>query len=69
MEQYERFDDLFLSICNLKENMLKLNRESLTKFKCDFYCQKFPIWKLDLIWQYFWDDMELNEIGIILYRR
>lgn len=53
-------------ICVEKKNIqLKRNKE-LEQYKKWFYSQPFKTWKLDIIWEYIWDDRTLEEITKIL---
>lgn len=53
---------LVSTVCQNKENMVKLNNETLKKYKAEFYSQSIPKWKLDLLWEYIWGDISLEEV-------
>jgi hypothetical protein len=57
---------LVSAVCKEKENVIKLNNETLKKYKNNFYSQNYKAWKLDLFWEYIWDDISLEEIKKIL---
>lgn len=57
---------LVSAVCKEKENVIKLNNETLKKCKNSFYSQNYKAWKLDLFWEYIWDDISLEEIKKIL---
>lgn len=59
-------NELFLLICKTKENMLNLTNEKLKKFKINFYANSQKTWQLDLLWEYLWDDISLEEAKKIL---
>lgn len=54
--------ELVSVICQKKENVLKLNSKSLKKYKSEFYSQPFKIWQLDLLWEFVWNDISLNDL-------
>ena len=43
---------LVSAVCKEKENVIKLNNETLKKYKNNFYSQNYKAWKLDLFWEY-----------------
>lgn len=49
-------------ICKNKQNVIKLNGEILKKYKTEFYSQKLPVWKIDLLWEFIWEDISLEEV-------
>lgn len=49
-------------VCQNKENVIKLNSETLKEYKTEFYSQYFPTWKLDLLWEYIWGDISFEEV-------
>lgn len=55
---YDRFDDLFSHILQMKKFVVNLKGNELQNFKLVFYNQKFPTWRLDLMWEFFWGDVE-----------
>lgn len=57
---------LLVLICKTKENMLNLTNEELKKFKINFYGNSQKAWQLDLLWEYLWDDISLEEAKKIL---
>lgn len=59
------FKCLFLKICDIKKNVLKLKSEDLKKYKSSFYSQNFPKWRLDLMWEFIWDDVDFETIKYI----
>lgn len=58
--------ELFKSVCETKQYVLKLDYGALKEFKKIFYQKEIVKWQLDLIWEFFWDDREYEEIKIIL---
>lgn len=52
------FDVLFTHICEIKGFVLKLNSEELKHYKNVFYKQKFALWRLDLLWEFIWNDID-----------
>lgn len=54
--------ELAYVICQKKENVVKLSRKELKEFKTNFYSQPFIHWQLDLLWEYIWNDVTLEEI-------
>lgn len=55
---YRDFKELFLHICDIKKFVVKLSIEDLKNYKLVFYNQDFPQWRLDLLWEYIWNDKE-----------
>lgn len=53
---------LVSAVCKNRQNVIKLSSENLKKYKNDFYSQPFKIWQLDLLWEYIWGDISLEEI-------
>ena len=49
-------------VCQNKENVIKLNSETLKEYKIEFYSQYFPTWKLDLLREYIWGDISFEEV-------
>lgn len=58
--------ELFKNVCKIKHYVLKLDCKTLREFKKKFYEKDIAKWQLDLIWEYFWDDREYEEVKIIL---
>lgn len=58
--------ELALDICQNKINVLKLSNKDLRKYKTSFYSQNFKVWQLDLLWEYIFGDITLEEIKNIL---
>lgn len=56
---------LFITICNLKQFIVKLQSEELANFKHLFYNLNFPEWQLNLIWELIWDDRSLIEVVLV----
>lgn len=54
--------ELAYIICQKKENMVKLSRKELKEYKTTFYSQKYRVWQLDLLWEYIWGDISLEEV-------
>lgn len=54
--------ELALDICQNRINVLKLSRKELKEYKTTFYSQKYGVWQLDLLWEYIWGDISLEEI-------
>lgn len=52
------FSMFFEYICDNKEFVLKLNSQNLEKYKAIFYGQNFPEWRLDMLWEYIWGDID-----------
>lgn len=59
---YDRFDDLFLQILQIKEFVVKLKGKELKNFKLIFYNQNFALWRLDLMWEFIWGDVEYERM-------
>lgn len=49
-------------ICIERNFVIKLSNENLKKYKTNFYSLKFKKWQLDLLWEYIWGDISLEEI-------
>ena len=58
--------ELALDICQNRKNVLKLSSKDLRKYKISFYSQNFKVWQLDLLWEYIFGDITLEEIKNIL---
>lgn len=58
--------ELALDICQNRINVLKLSSKDLRKYKTSFYSQNFKVWQLDLLWEYIFGDITLEEIKNIL---
>lgn len=58
--------ELALDICQNRINVLKLSSKDLRKYKNNFYSQNFKVWQLDLLWEYIFGDITLEEIKNIL---
>lgn len=56
------FSVLFDNVCEIKKNVVKLKCYDLYLFKKNFYSLKIQQWKLNLIWEFFWDDITYDEI-------
>lgn len=65
---YTNFSHLFSLICEIKQNVLKLNGKELRNYKKVFYNQKFPVWQLNLLWEYIFDDISYEELRTIFER-
>ena len=63
--QYNNFKDLFSQICEIKKYVVKLNTNELRKYKILFYKLKFPLWRLNLMWEYIWGDIEYDRLKYI----
>ncbi len=59
---YDDFNTLFYSICEIKQNMVKLKLNELRAFKTEFFQLDFPEWRLQLLWEFLWDDKSYEEI-------
>ena len=58
--------ELALDICQNRINVLKLSSKDLRKYKNSFYSQNFKAWQLDLLWEYIYRDITIEEIKNIL---
>ena len=58
MSEFDSFKALFSQICEIKQFVVKLSCKDLKNYKIVFYNQEFPKWRLDLIWEYFWNDVD-----------
>lgn len=58
----QTFQDFFYEICDIKDFIVKFNYIELSIFKRYFYGFNYPKWKLDLIWEYVFDDIDYNSI-------
>ena len=58
--------ELFKDVCKIKRHVVKLDYDRLKKFKEKFYQKNIAKWQLDLIWEFFWDDIEYEEVKKIL---
>lgn len=63
--KYECFQDLFSSIWQIKDFVLQLKKKDLKDYKLAFYKQDFPQWRLDLLWEFIWGDMDYPTIYFI----
>lgn len=61
----ESFVELFKHICQIKEFVLSLNSEDLRNYKNVFYNQSFPVWRLDLMWEFIWGDVDYETMFYI----
>lgn len=61
MKEYN-FKELFSHICEIKEFVLKLKIKELSNYKKVFYNQNFPVWRLDLLREFIFNDIEYEEI-------
>lgn len=52
------FKRLFSAICEIKDFLSTLNVKDLKNYKMIFYNQKFPKWRLDMLWEFINDDLE-----------
>ena len=59
---YERFEDLFSQILQLKKFVVNLRGNELKNFKLIFYNQNFALWRLDLMWEFIWGDVEYERM-------
>lgn len=55
-----------LLICQIRNYVVELNNENLKKYKTNFYSYPFKEWQLNLLWEYIWGDISLEEIKKIL---
>lgn len=60
--EYDDFSALFYNICELKKTIVKLKLEELTVAKKQFFELDFPEWRLQLLWEFIWDDKTYSEI-------
>lgn len=65
MKEYCSFQDFFWDICEIKRFVLKLKGKHLREFKQQFYLQPFPEWRLDLMWEFIWDDIQYETMEYI----
>ena len=63
------FNQFFYSICDMKENVVKLSLEKKKEFKKKFYNSNFSEWRLNLIWEYFHGDKPYEEIYNIFFKK
>lgn len=61
-KDFERFEDLFLKILQIKDFVIKLKGKELRNFKLIFYNQKFSRWRLDMLWEFIWDDIDFEKL-------
>ena len=54
------FKELFSQICEIKEFVLKLKLKELANYKIVFYNQNFATWRLDMLWEFIFDDIEYD---------
>lgn len=54
----DNFKQLYLLICEIKDFVLKLDIEDLRNYKMVFYNQNFPAWRLDMMWEFIWGDID-----------
>lgn len=59
---YERFGDLVSQILQLKKFVVNLRGNELKNFKLIFYNQNFALWRLDLMWEFIWGDVEYERM-------
>lgn len=64
MKKYD-FKQLFALICEIKQFVLKLNTEELKNYKIVFYNQEFPAWRLDMLWEFIFDDIDYETMEYI----
>lgn len=60
--KYDRFDELFTQILQLKKFVVNLRGNELKNFKLIFYNQNFALWRLDLMWEFIWGDVEYKRM-------
>lgn len=60
--KYDDFDTLFYNICEIKESMVKLKSSELRNIRKQFFELDFPEWRLQLLWEFIWDDKSYDEI-------
>lgn len=65
----DEFKTLFLSICIIKKDVIKLDRSSLAQYKCDFFKHKCARKYLDFMWEYIWGDMEYIEMMMKCWKK
>lgn len=58
----QSFEDFFYEICDIKDFIVKFNYIELSIFKEYYYGCNYPRWKLDLLWEYIFDDIDYNSI-------
>lgn len=67
--EYNNFNSLFYSICEIKKNVVKLSIEERATFKRQFFNLDFSDWCLNLLWEFIWDDKSYEEIYIIFLNK
>lgn len=65
MKKYVEFPELFKDICNIKQYVIKLRGKDLQKYRNEFYLLSFPEWRLNLLWEYIWNDISYEQIKAI----
>lgn len=58
----KNLDILVITICNFKNNIVKLKSRELTTFKKTFYSLSFSMWQLNLLWEMIWEDRSVDEV-------
>lgn len=61
--------EYFATVRHVKGYVLKLKKKELSEFKKEFYKLPFKNWQLDLIWEFFWDDIDYMTIYKIFKER
>lgn len=56
MEEYIR------AVCEDKEKVIKLSNKELRKYKIAFYSLNLKMWELDVLWNFIWNDISLDEV-------
>ena len=67
--EYNDFNELFYNICEIKQSIVQLQLVELTQFKREFFKLNFPEWRLQLLWEYIWNDKSYNEIYYIFTKK
>lgn len=63
------FSALFYNICKIKKSIVKLDLKKLETFKGVFFSLDFPEWRLQLLWEYIWDDKTYEEVFYIFDKK
>ena len=59
------FKQLYSVICEIKNFVLKLNNEDLRNYKVVFYNQNFATWRLDMMWEFIFGDVDYETMTFI----
>jgi len=60
--EYTNFKQLFSRICEIKQNVVKLNSKDLVEYRRNFFRLHFQEWQLTLLWEFIWDDKPYEEV-------